>query len=254
MYGVCTEDWHYPRDVAWCHRDYAFNAFLPDSGVRMRLCDNSFHVVSHVWSCIETLHRPLPQLAPRSIRRCDASNATDDSPRRLGPRGSHRLRLPRDPHHHSSGPLHPDAAAAAPAATGADTPADATCTAATASTSRGAIGAGPADPAGRHAPPGEPARRDRSRHGRANDGCGQKGSAAAPVHAPQGRSPSDGIPHRLCALMIRWRRARMPICWRRRRVRSSTTMPAATALSSTVYASPRSRYGSAMSSPSATPT
>ena len=24
----------------------------------MRLCDNSFHVLSHVWSCVETLHRP----------------------------------------------------------------------------------------------------------------------------------------------------------------------------------------------------
>ena len=55
MYGVCTEDWHYPRDVAWCDRDHASNAFLPDSGVR-----NSFHVVSHVCACIETLHRPLP--------------------------------------------------------------------------------------------------------------------------------------------------------------------------------------------------
>ena len=66
MYGVCTEDRHYPRDVAWCERDHAFNAFLPDSGVRMRLFNNSFHVVSHVWSCIETLHRPLPPLAPRS--------------------------------------------------------------------------------------------------------------------------------------------------------------------------------------------
>jgi hypothetical protein len=66
MYGVCTEDWH-PRDVAWCDRDHAFNAFLPDCGARMRLCDNSFHVVSHVWPCIETLHRPLPPPAPRSI-------------------------------------------------------------------------------------------------------------------------------------------------------------------------------------------
>jgi hypothetical protein len=60
MYGVCTEDWHYPRDVEWYDRNQAVNAFLPDSGVRMWLCDNSFHVVSHVWSCIETLHRPLP--------------------------------------------------------------------------------------------------------------------------------------------------------------------------------------------------
>jgi hypothetical protein len=65
----------HPRDVAWCDRDHAFNAFLPDSGVRMRRCDNSFHVVGHVWSCIETLHRPLPPMAPRSIRHCDASSA-----------------------------------------------------------------------------------------------------------------------------------------------------------------------------------
>ena len=28
-----TEDWHYPRYVAWCDRDHAVNAFLPDSVV-----------------------------------------------------------------------------------------------------------------------------------------------------------------------------------------------------------------------------
>ena len=72
MYGVCTEDSHYPRDVAWYDRDLAVNAFLPDSSVRMRLCDNSFHVVSHVWFCIETLHRPLPSMAPRFIRHCES--------------------------------------------------------------------------------------------------------------------------------------------------------------------------------------
>jgi hypothetical protein len=60
MYAVCTERLALPGDVAWCDRDHAVNAFLPDSGVRIRLCDNSFHVVSHVLSCIETLHRPLP--------------------------------------------------------------------------------------------------------------------------------------------------------------------------------------------------
>ena len=25
---VCTDDWHDPRDVAWCDRDHAFNAFV----------------------------------------------------------------------------------------------------------------------------------------------------------------------------------------------------------------------------------
>ena len=58
MYGVCTEDWHYPRDVAWYDATMRSMPFLPDSGERMRLSDNSFHGVSHVWSSIETLHRP----------------------------------------------------------------------------------------------------------------------------------------------------------------------------------------------------
>jgi hypothetical protein len=38
--------WHHLRDVAWCDRDHAFNAVGRDYGMRMRLCDNSFHVKS----------------------------------------------------------------------------------------------------------------------------------------------------------------------------------------------------------------
>jgi hypothetical protein len=45
----------------------AFHAFLPDSGVRMPLCDNSVHAESHAWSCIETLHRPPSPDQPKRL-------------------------------------------------------------------------------------------------------------------------------------------------------------------------------------------
>ena len=80
--GVCTETGI--TDVTWRGVTPAGVQCLPRIlACGRRLCDNRFHVVRHVWSCIEHFIGPFPHWRPRSIRHCDGG----ESPRYPVPPG-----------------------------------------------------------------------------------------------------------------------------------------------------------------------